>query len=304
MPPRFLTQPSLKAFTGSSYIQSPLAALSLNPSKTSIRAGSAETRERRRHDPFLMAQSRRRKAANLSRQEALSKEREGSLGDPVESRPTAFIQGLKDTQSGPQVPSESDGKLNYFLGSEDLQHVLEYTKNLTSPIENLDRNVADPQLEKELAEQHIKDHKNAEEAIKRIVSVGIGNTQDKMRLNIQKCIEEFGRHNTDQKLPPKPAAPSQQSGTAALEKTPRVGPDTGSPEVQVAILTAKILNLTRHLKTSNKDKHNKRNLRILVHKRQKLLQYVRRKERGGPRWQNLVESLGLSDAAWKGEISM
>lgn len=182
--------------------------------------------------------------------------------------------------------------------------MLEYSKNLTAPIENLDRNTADPQLEKELAQKHMEDHKNAVEAINRIVSVNNGNTQDKMRLNIQKCIEQFGRHNTDQKLPPRPAAPSQQSGTAALEKTPRVGPDTGSPEVQVAILTAKILNLTRHLEGSNKDKHNKRNLRLLVHKRQKMLKYVRRKERGGPRWQHLVESLGLSDAAWKGEISM
>ncbi|KAE8149737.1 hypothetical protein BDV25DRAFT_155786 [Aspergillus avenaceus] len=304
MPPRFISQPSFKAFTGSSFVQSPLAARSTQPSKTCIRAGSAETRERRRHDPFLMAQSRQRKAANLSRQQALAEERESSLGNPVQSEPTPFIQELKITQSATPVAAGPDAKLNYFLSPEGLQGAMEFSRNLTSPLENPDRNTADPQLEKEVAERHIEEHRNAQEAIKRIVNINNGNTQDQMRSRIQKCIETFGRHNTDQTLPPKPTAVSHESATKTLEKTPRVGPDTGSPEVQVAILTAKILNLTRHLETANKDKHNKRNLRILVHKRQKLLQYVRRKERGGPRWQNLISSLGLSDASWKGEISL
>ncbi|GAB1216151.1 ribosomal protein S15 [Aspergillus terreus] len=303
MSPRFLLRPSLKAFTGSSYIQSPLAALSLNPSKTTIRAGSAEARERRRHDPFLTAQSRQRKAANLSRQQALAEEREGSLGDPVESDPTPFIQELKATQPGPQAAT-TDAKFNYSVTPDGLQEALNYSKNLTSPLENPDRDTADPQLEKEAAERHLQEHRNAQEAINRIVNINNGNTQDQMRLRIQQCIEKFGRHNTDKHLQPKPSAVSHQSATVHPEKTPRVGPDTGSPEVQVAILTAKILNLSRHLQTTNKDKHNKRNLRLLVHKRQKLLRYLRKKERGGPRWQYLVETLGLSDAAWKGEISM
>jgi ribosomal protein S15 len=252
----------------------------------------------------LIAQSRRRKAANLSRQRALVEERESSLGDPVESNPTLFVQELKTVTSGPQAPSRSDARLNYFVTPEGLQEALEYSKNLTSPLENQDRNTADPQLEKEAIDRHLQEHRNAQDAINRIVNISNGNTQDQMRLNIQKCIETFGRHNTDKSLQPKSAAVSHQSATEHPEKTPRVGQDTGSPEVQVAILTAKILNLSRHLQTTNKDKHNKRNLRLLVHKRQKLLRYLRRKERGGPRWQHLIETLGLSDAAWKGEISM
>jgi ribosomal protein S15P/S13E len=52
-----------------------------------------------------------------------------------------------------------------------------------------------------------------------------------------------------------------------------------------------------------KDKVNKRNLRVLVHKRQKLLRYLRTKERGGERFQHLVETLGLTEGTWKGEIS-
>jgi ribosomal protein S15 len=128
-----------------------------------------------------------------------------------------------------------------------------------------------------------------------------------LRINVQRCIDTFGRHNTDQVLPPRPRAaltPESAEG-AAQEKKPRAGPDTGSSEVQIAILTAKIRTMANMLeKNGNGDKHNKRNLRVLVHKRQKLLKYLRRKERGGPRWQNLIETLGLTEGTWKGEISL
>ncbi|KAL4878645.1 hypothetical protein BJY04DRAFT_195311 [Aspergillus karnatakaensis] len=295
MPPRISVQFPHKAFSGSSYVHSPLARLSLNPSKTSVRAGSAEARERRRHDPYLIAQSRQRKAANLSRQKALAEEREGSLGNPIYGQSTPFLEELKIKH-----PAAQETQLNHYIQPEELSKALEYSKNLTSPIENMNAATADPQQAKEAAEQHFEAHKNAQEAINRIVKMSNGNTGDQLRLRVQKCIEEFGRHNTDKTLPPKPASILHEP----VQKTPRVGPDTGSPEVQVAILTAKILNLSRHLETSNKDRHNKRNLRLLVHKRQKLLQYLRRKERGGPRWKNLMETLGLSDASWKGEITI
>ncbi|KAL4921944.1 hypothetical protein BDW62DRAFT_173708 [Aspergillus aurantiobrunneus] len=299
MPPRLNLQPSLKAFSGSSYIQSPLARLSLNPSRTFARAGSAESRERRKHDPFLLAQSRQRKAANLSRQQTLAAERDGSVGDPVLGKSTPFTEELKVKQFGSEVSHP-----NHFITPEELSAALDHSQQLTSPIENLNQATVDPQLEKEAAEKHLQEHKNAQEAINRIVNIRNGNTGDQMRLRIQKCIETFGRHNTDKTLPPKPASVPPESATVHLEKTPRVGPDTGSPEVQVAILTAKILNLSRHLEATNKDKHNKRNLRLLVHKRQKLLRYLRKRERGGPRWKYLIETLGLSEASWKGEISM
>lgn len=70
----------------------------------------------------------------------------------------------------------------------------------------------------------------------------------------------------------------------------------------MAILTTKINVLADNLR--NKDKLNKRGLRLMVHKRQKLLAYLRRRERAGPRWSNLVEKLGIQDAMWKGEISL
>jgi len=67
--------------------------------------------------------------------------------------------------------------------------------------------------------------------------------------------------------------------------------DTGSPEVQVAILTERIANLTEHLKTHKKDFASRRGLLMLVGQRRRLLDYLRRKEE--TRYQNLIERLGL-----------
>lgn len=67
--------------------------------------------------------------------------------------------------------------------------------------------------------------------------------------------------------------------------------DTGSPEVQVAILTERIRNLTEHLQTHKKDKHSRRGLLILVGQRRSLLDYVRKKEVG--RYEALIQRLGL-----------
>ncbi|TFI59395.1 30S ribosomal protein S15 [Sphingomonas parva] len=67
--------------------------------------------------------------------------------------------------------------------------------------------------------------------------------------------------------------------------------DTGSPEVQVAILTERITNLTEHFKTHAKDNHSRRGLLMLVNKRRSLLDYLRRKDEA--RYQALITKLGL-----------
>lgn len=67
--------------------------------------------------------------------------------------------------------------------------------------------------------------------------------------------------------------------------------DTGSPEVQVAILTERISNLTEHLKVHKKDFHSRRGLLIMVGQRRRLLDYLKRKEAG--RYDTLIKSLGL-----------
>jgi small subunit ribosomal protein S15 len=67
--------------------------------------------------------------------------------------------------------------------------------------------------------------------------------------------------------------------------------DTGSPEVQVAILTERITNLTGHFKTHGKDNHSRRGLLKLVSQRRQLLDYVKRKDEA--RYRTLIDRLGI-----------
>ena len=67
--------------------------------------------------------------------------------------------------------------------------------------------------------------------------------------------------------------------------------DTGSPEVQVAILTERISNLTEHFKTHAKDNHSRRGLLMLVNKRRSLLDYLKREDNA--RYNALIAKLGL-----------
>ncbi len=67
--------------------------------------------------------------------------------------------------------------------------------------------------------------------------------------------------------------------------------DTGSPEVQVAILTERIANLTEHFKEHKKDNHSRRGLLKMVSQRRRLLDYVKRNNEG--RYQKLIEELGI-----------
>jgi small subunit ribosomal protein S15 len=67
--------------------------------------------------------------------------------------------------------------------------------------------------------------------------------------------------------------------------------DTGSPEVQVAILTSRISTLTEHFKTHKKDNHSRRGLLMMVAQRRKLLDYLKAKDEG--RYTDLIGRLGI-----------
>jgi small subunit ribosomal protein S15 len=67
--------------------------------------------------------------------------------------------------------------------------------------------------------------------------------------------------------------------------------DTGSPEVQVAILSKRITNLTEHLKIHKKDFHSRRGLLVMVGQRRRLLDYLHKKN--AERYHHLIERLGL-----------
>jgi len=71
----------------------------------------------------------------------------------------------------------------------------------------------------------------------------------------------------------------------------RASGDTGSPEVQVAILTERIVNLTEHFKLHHKDNHSRRGLLQMVNKRRSLLDYLKKKD--VERYNALIQKLGL-----------
>jgi small subunit ribosomal protein S15 len=76
-----------------------------------------------------------------------------------------------------------------------------------------------------------------------------------------------------------------------IKDNARQSEDTGSPEVQVAILTERINNLTQHFKGHAKDNHSRRGLLMMVNKRRSLLDYLRKKD--GARYTALIAKLGL-----------
>lgn len=84
---------------------------------------------------------------------------------------------------------------------------------------------------------------------------------------------------------------SAERKTALLQEYATKPNDTGSPEVQVAILTERITNLTGHFKSHAKDNHSRRGLLKLVSQRRSLLDYLKGKDQA--RYKTLIERLGI-----------
>ena len=84
---------------------------------------------------------------------------------------------------------------------------------------------------------------------------------------------------------------SKEKKAAIIAEYGRKPGDTGSPEVQIAILTARIAELTEHLKTNQKDHHSRRGLLKMVGQRRGLLAYLKKTDLEG--YRKLIERLGL-----------
>ena len=84
---------------------------------------------------------------------------------------------------------------------------------------------------------------------------------------------------------------SKEKQTAIMNELARTPGDTGSPEVQVAVLTARIQELTEHLKENPKDNHSRRGMFKMVGQRRGLLDYLKKKDL--ERYRALIEKLGL-----------
>lgn len=280
-----------------------------------------KTKKKDPRDAYTLRQSRARRDANLSRQSVLREQRAKELGDPIRGVPTPFVESfdtvvprdvkknanevsLEALRANPDRPPPfpahtwKENLLDHGIKHEELEKTLESSRRLTEP----------PSTDQEPAVQQTWDarHANASESMQRILSLASGSNKHRTKKNIKRVIETFGRHVTDQTLKPKaPAAIKRNLFAETPEPTPRVGPDTGSSEVQIGILTAKIRVLADRYEGENRnDKINKRNLRLLLHRRQKLLKYMERKERGSERWQNMIQTLGLTPACWQGQIAV
>ncbi|KKA31164.1 hypothetical protein TD95_002285 [Thielaviopsis punctulata] len=277
-----------------------------------------EKKQLAKRDPYRWAQIQQRKDANVKRQAELAAIRAEEYGDPVMGKPSAFVESFdyagQKTEVEPKVDENgevieegrklptSEGLLAYGLTQQDVDEALAYAYEMSKPVFSENRETSDPQAEAQAQAAHEQGHQRATEAINRILKLENTNSVVRLHANIRRIVDTFGRHNTDKFLKPKP--PSIHPNT--IEMPERSGPDTGSSEVQIAILTAKIRALKQALDETpgNRDKHNKRNLRLLVHRRQKLLKYMERKERGSERWTYMLSTLGLTPATWKNQISL
>jgi small subunit ribosomal protein S15 len=84
---------------------------------------------------------------------------------------------------------------------------------------------------------------------------------------------------------------TKETKTGVIQQFAKHDGDTGSPEVQVALLTSRINHLTEHLRSHKKDHHSRRGLLMLVGQRRRLLEYLSRHDIG--RYRSLVQELGL-----------
>jgi len=302
------------------------------PSRTYASSrGSAiqRTKKTKLRDQWATNHAEQRKAANIARQTVLKEQRAKELGDPIRGIATSYIESFdtamppeskptmdnlsdksesRDPSEPPPSPANAanEAHLNYYLSTSELEEALQFSKRLTEPFVRPDRSMADPYREKQRAEEHASRDRSAQEAVNRIVGLSNASSKERSRANVRRIIDTFGRHNTDQNLRAKASSQAvRNSSSLQAEATPRAGPDTGSSEVQIGILTAKIRVLADRFEGENRnDKINKRNLRLLLHRRQKLLKYMEKRERGSDRWQNMVTTLGLTPATWKGEIAV
>lgn len=84
---------------------------------------------------------------------------------------------------------------------------------------------------------------------------------------------------------------AKEKKTELIGKFRKSDNDTGSPEVQIALLSGRIEGLTKHFETHAKDNHSRRSLLKMVNQRRRLLDYLKKAEDG--RYKTIIESLGL-----------
>ncbi|CDH49662.1 s15 ns1 rna-binding domain-containing protein [Lichtheimia corymbifera JMRC:FSU:9682] len=202
------------------------------------------------------------KKENLAKRAAKAAEFERSKPSPIVSQHTSFFETLH-TPASAYASSEDT---QHFLTKADRDFLFEQTPRDTVEASNLGA--------VEGVDEALKHEQSKVDIMKKLVGLQNGNAKAVQLWNIQRTIDWF-------------------------QKKPG---DTGSPEVQAGILTVRIHNLYSHLQQHRKDKHNYKQLRSMVHKRAKILKYLKSKDL--ERYNTCLNQLGLQPRAVEGEITL
>ncbi|KAF1805732.1 hypothetical protein V8B55DRAFT_1354762 [Mucor lusitanicus] len=203
------------------------------------------------------------KKENLAKRAAKVAEFERTKPSFIVSKPAPFFNTLHTPAS---AYAEQSTGFQHFLSKEDQQFLFEETPKKV--VESSHMAAVDGM------EEALKAEKQKVEALQKIVSLQNGNAKSVQIWNVHQAIDWF----------------KQKEG------------DTGSPEVQAAVLTVRIHNLNSHLNQHRKDKHNYKQLRNMVHQRAKLLKYLKSKD--ADRYYKCLSGLGLEPRAVEGEITL
>ncbi|CEI85871.1 Putative 30S ribosomal protein S15 [Rhizopus microsporus] len=203
------------------------------------------------------------KKENLAKRAAKIAELERTKPSVIVSRPAPFFETLLTPADAYQ--QHKTGYM-HFLDEKDQQFLFEETPKKV--VEASHTAAVDGM------ESALKQEQNKVETLQKIISLQNGNAKAVQIYNIHKAIDWFKRKEGD----------------------------TGSPEVQAAILTVRIHNLNNHLSQHRKDKHNYKQLRTMVHDRAKILKYLKSKD--PQRYYTCLEQLGLQPRAVEGEITL
>ncbi|KAI8078968.1 uncharacterized protein B0P05DRAFT_541893 [Gilbertella persicaria] len=203
------------------------------------------------------------KKENLAKRAAKMAEFERTKPSFIVSKPAPFFNTLHTPASAYQQQSTG---YQHFITEADQQFLFEETPKKS--VESNHMAAIDGM------EEALKQEKHKVETLQKLVGLQNGNAKAVQIWNVHQAIDWF----------------KQKEG------------DTGSPEVQAAILTVRIHNLHSHLNQHHKDKHNYKQLRNMVHQRAKILKYLKNKD--AHRYFKCLDGLGLEPRAVEGEITL
>ncbi|EEB07928.1 ribosomal protein subunit S28 [Schizosaccharomyces japonicus yFS275] len=215
-----------------------------------------------------------KKKKNKARQAELREQRKPNLGNVITGQPTEWTQSLYNPVpylSGSMRANNTMQECNHFTQKQELNSILE---SIHKHLRKLRKQSASNFAEEMPAEHDNLLQETKDEYIRRLFDIQNSNFKSIRLLNIQKALRDFGHSERD----------------------------TGSPEVQAAVYSAKIFAIKDHCDHHRKDYACKRYLSYLVHRRRRILKYLRRKDR--QRYDDCISRLGLTDAAVTCEINV